>query len=104
MLFRKIIRKTWGGIFNKVKITIDGEEIRDDSTVMIEENTQLQIQFEYAIDENVSVKEGDYAKYKLPDGLKSVGIVAGDLNAYGDSIGIYYIDEDNYLSWSSMTK
>ena len=86
-----------GGIFNKVEITIDGEEIRNNSTVVIEENTQLQIQFEYAIDKNVSVKEGDYAKYKLPDGLKSVGNVKGDLNAYGDSIGTYKIDEDNYL-------
>ena len=86
-----------GGIFTKVKITIDGEEISDNSSVVIEDNTKLQVQFEYAIDENESVKTGDYAKYKLPDGLKSVGNVKGDLKADGESIGIYYIDEDNYL-------
>lgn len=90
--------KDLGNIFTSVSLTVDNEEINEDTTIEIQDNMEVKLEFGWELEDSVNLQEGDWAEIKIPNAFKGIsGRMGGDLK-FGDKVvGTYEITEDGYL-------
>ena len=81
--------KDLGNIFTFNSFTLNGEEIEDGAVIDIEDNTLVQIEFDWETDNNA--KNGDTASMLLPDIFKQVNISNQPIKTDGVTVGEYSI-------------
>ena len=90
--------KELGNIFTSAKLTVNGEEINEDTIIEIKDNMEVKLEFDWELEDSVNLQAGDWAKIKIPNAFKGIsGKMNGDLKFGDEVVGTYEITEDGYL-------
>ena len=89
------------GIFKDVRVEINGEPINEGTVTEVEitDGLQLQVTFEWALDDDVDLQAGDWAELQLPGSLSGVSSSTSGplLDGDGENVGTYEITSDGKL-------
>lgn len=88
-----------GDIFTGVTLKVDGVEITQESFIEIKDETKVELDFKWAIDDEVNVSSGDWAEISLPPALAFLRSESGpligpdyDLDGNPDIVGTYTLN------------
>lgn len=80
-------------INDKEEIVLNDEDDTEEVKIEVNENTTIRFTLSWEIDDNVKLKEKDWAKVKLPDFLKNVND-GGELTDDNEVVGSYEFEGD----------
>lgn len=88
--------KDLGNIFSDVKLTVNGNEVSTDTTIEVTEGTEVRLEYNWELEDSVSLQSGDWAEIAIPDEFIPFSDANGDLlSSENIKVGTYYLNKNS---------